>query len=133
MAKIFESFRFLRVVQREQFLLEVGRFYRRFRAILTTVQWCQVAQGNTRYVPRRYIHHILLHIGHWRSFGYNWWSPISGPCLRSVLEVDLRSLIRPCVHCDGLAMPAKNWPWRPLECKFCAIFCLVDDKKKCSQ
>ena len=106
MAKIFESFRFLRIVQREQFLLEVGRFYGRFGAILTTVQWCQVAQGNTRYVPSRYIQHILLHIGHWRSFGYNWWSPISGPCLRSVLEVDLRSLIKPSVpKCPKIYLP----------------------------
>ena len=69
MSKIFENFRFLRIVDREQCLLEVGRIYGQFVAILTTVHWPQVAQGNTRYVPSRYLHHILLHIGHWGSFG----------------------------------------------------------------
>ena len=39
-----------------------------------------------------YIIYVPLHIGHWRSFGYNWWGLISGPWLRSVLRVVLRSL-----------------------------------------
>jgi hypothetical protein len=69
MSKIFENFRFLRIVDREQCLLEVGRIYGQFIANLTTVHWPQVAQGNTRYVPSGYLHHILLHIGHWGSFG----------------------------------------------------------------
>ena len=72
MSKIFENFRFLRIVDRELCLLEVGRIYGQFVAILTTVHWPQVAQGNIRYVPSRYIHHILQHIGHWGSFGNNW-------------------------------------------------------------
>ena len=97
MSSKIEIFRLVRIVQRCQFLLEVGRFYGRFGAVLATVHWCQVAQANTRYVPRRYRPHILYHIGHWRSFGYNWWSPISSPCLRSFLRVDLMSLNKPSV------------------------------------
>ena len=59
MSKIFENFRFLRSVDRERCLLEVGRIYGQFVGILTTVHWPQVAQGNTRYVPSKYLHHIL--------------------------------------------------------------------------
>ena len=89
---------FLGLVDWELCHLEVGQFSGQLLASLTTVQWCQVAQGNTRDVPRRYRHHILQHIGHWMSFGYNWWRLISGPWLRSVLGVALRSPIWPCVQ-----------------------------------
>ena len=95
-------FRILKLDSRALCLLVVGRIYGRFGAILPTVQWCQVAQVNTRYVPRRYRPHILYHIGHWRSFGHNWWSPISGPCLRSVLRVVLRVPNKPCVQWEHL-------------------------------
>ena len=44
MSKIFENFRFLRSVDRERCLLEVGQIYRQFVGILTTVHWPQVAQ-----------------------------------------------------------------------------------------
>ena len=98
MAFMKTNLRFLRSVDRERCLLEVGRIYGQFVAILTTVHWPQAAQGNTRYVPSRYIHHILQHIGHWGSFGNNWWSTISSLWFRSVLRVDLTHLNKPSVQ-----------------------------------
>ena len=89
---------FLGLVDWELCLLEVGQFYGWLLAILTTVQWCQVAHRNTRYVPSRYKHHILPHIGHWWPFGNNWWSTISGPSFRSFFGVDLTHLIKPSVQ-----------------------------------
>ena len=99
MANMKPNLGFLELVDWELCLLEVGQFYGWLLAILTTVQWCQVAQKNTRYVPSRYTHHILPHIGHWWPFGNNWWSTISSPSFRSFLGVDLTHLIKPSVHC----------------------------------
>ena len=99
MANMKPNLGFLELVDWELCLLEVGRFYGWLLAILTTVQWCQVAHRNTRYVPSRYTHHILPHIGHWWPFGNNWWSTISSPSFRSFLGVDLTHLIKPSVHC----------------------------------
>ena len=48
MSKIFENFRFLRSVDRERCLLEVGRIYGQCVGILTTVHWPQVAQNLPR-------------------------------------------------------------------------------------
>ena len=48
MSKIFENFRFLRSVDRERCLLEVGRIYGQFVGILTIVHWPQVAQKLSR-------------------------------------------------------------------------------------
>ena len=90
---------FLETVDWELCLLEVGQFFGQLLAILTTVQWCQVAQRNTRYVPSRYTHHILPHIGHWWPFGNNWLSTISSPSFRSFLGVDLTHLIKTSVPC----------------------------------
>jgi hypothetical protein len=56
------NLRFLRIVDRERYLLEVGQIYGQFVAILTTVHWPQVAQGNTRYIPSRYIVHTTYTI-----------------------------------------------------------------------
>ena len=65
MSKIFENFRFLKTVDRELCLLEVGRIYGQFVAILTTVHWPQVAQGNTKYVQvgTYTIYYYILVIG----------------------------------------------------------------------
>ena len=94
MASINQFFRFLRIVDIELCLLEFGQIYRQFVAILTTVHWPQVAQDNTRYVPSRCLHHILLHIGHWGSFGNNWWSTISVLDLGQFFRVKLTHLIK---------------------------------------
>ena len=99
MAVMKQNLGFLELVDWELCLLEVGRFYGWLLAILTTVQWCQVAHRNARYVPSRYKHHILPHIGHWWPFGNNWWSTISGPSFRSFFGVDLTHLIKPSVRC----------------------------------
>ena len=101
---------FLGLVDWELCLLEVGQFYGWLLAILTTVQWCQVAQKNTRYVPSRYTHHILPHIGHWWPFGNNWWSTISSPSFRSFLGVDLTHLIKPSVLWSALNFWTL-WTW----------------------
>ena len=92
---------FLGLVDWELCLLEVGQFCGQLLAILITVQWCQVAQRNTRYIPSRYTHHILPHIGHWWPFGNNCWSTISSHSFRSFLGVDLTHLIKPSVHLLG--------------------------------
>ena len=118
MATLKPNLGFLGHVDWELCLLEVGQFYGWLLAILTTVQWCQVAHRNTRYVPSRYTHHILPHIGHWWPFGNNWWSTISSPSFRSFLGMDLTHLIKPSVlwswvsrlkasllHCTCCPMP----------------------------